>query len=176
MSVKDQIPCNTDLLQSAKFILSFPRISTTQFFCQSANIPGISSGFAMQNTMFSDLPIPGDKINYETFNIEFLLDEELQSWRQIHDWIRGLVFPEEFEEYKNLKNASKYSQQMRYPQYADAELIVLGSNNLPTIKIHIIEAFPVSVSGIDFDIRLGSERTLSAIATFKFKRYDIVKA
>ena len=96
MAAKDFTPCNTDILQASKYILSFPRISATQFFCQAVNVPGVSSQFTVQNTPFSDLPIPGDKLNYEVLTIEFLLDEELQSWRIIFDWLRAVTFPAEF--------------------------------------------------------------------------------
>ena len=176
MALKDNSPCNQDILQSSKFILAFPRISTTQFFCQSANIPEISTSSTLQNTMFSDLNIPGDKLQYGTLEIEFLLDEELESWRQVHDWMRGITFPENFDEYKNLKHLSKYSENSLFPQYADAYLTVLSSNGVPTTKCHFIEAFPVSLSGISFDIRVGSEKTMIASASFKFKRYDIIVA
>ena len=77
MSANDVAPCNQDLLQSAKFILVIPRLTTTQFFCQAANIPGIASTPKIQTTPLLDLAIPGDKINFDTLDIEFLLDEEL---------------------------------------------------------------------------------------------------
>lgn len=175
MSAKDVSVCNTDLLQSAKFILSFPRISATQFFCQAINVPGISSQSTIQATTFSDLHIPGDKIQYDTLNIEFLLDEELQSWTSVHDWIRALTFPEDFKEYSNLDKLSKYSQQVKFPQYAEAELLILAANGTPKVKLHFIEAFPISLSGFQMDVRQGSDATLTANATFRYKRYNLIK-
>lgn len=175
MSVKDVSVCNTDLLQSAKFIFSLPRITSTQFFCQAINIPGISTQSTLQSTTFSDLNIPGDKLVYESLNIEFLIDEDLESWTQIHDWMRGIAFPEAFEERQNLKLQTRFSEKSKYPQYSDAELITLAANNTPKIKFHFIDLFPVELSGIPFDVRIGSEKTITATATFKFKRYDIVK-
>lgn len=176
MSAKDQSVCNTDLLQPTKFILSFPRISSTQFFCQAVNVPGLSAGSPSQSTPFSDLPIPGDKIQYEEMNITFLVDEELQSWLQIHDWIKGLTFPKEFEEYQNLDKMSRYANNKKFPQYADAELITLSAGSNPKVKFHFVDVFPVSLSGFDMDIRLSSENIITASASFKYKRYDVVKA
>ena len=80
MAFSDIAVCNTDLLQSAKFIFSIPRLTTTQFFCQKVNVPGISSQNTVQATPFIDLPIPGDKMLYDQLDIEFLVDEELSSW------------------------------------------------------------------------------------------------
>jgi hypothetical protein len=175
MSIKDSAICNTDLLQPSKFILAFPRIQLTQFFCQAVNIPGISVQNTMQNTPFSDLSIPGDKINYDTFTMEFLVDEELQSWIQVHDWIKGISFPTDFQDYKDLKSSTRYSTISEYPQYADADLIIQSAVNQAKIKFHFVDMFPVSVSGVNLDIRVGSERTLTAIATFRYKRFDIIK-
>lgn len=173
MAAKDFTPCDTDILQSSKYILSFPRISATQFFCQAVNIPGVSVTPTSQPTPFSDLPIPGDKLNYEDLNLEFLLDEELQSWRIIHDWLRGITFPEEYEEHKNLKRLSRYSGQVKNPQYADAELIILSASNNPKIKIRFIDTFPVSLGAIQMDLRQDSSHIMSASATFKYSRYNI---
>lgn len=175
MAAKDFSPCNTDILQSAKFIFSIPRLTSTQFFCQSANIPGISTEPKYQPTTFLDLAIPGDKIQFGQLDVEFLLDEELQSWNAISEWMRGIAFPENFEEYKNLKHLSRFSENVQFPQYADAELIVLSSTNKQTVKVQFKDLFPISLSGINFDVRLGSDTIMTASATFKYKRYDVVK-
>jgi len=175
MSIQDKAICNTDLLQSSKFILSFPRIQLTQFFCQAVNIPGISVQNTLQTTPFSDLNIPGDKINFDIFSMEFLVDEELQSWVQVHDWIRGITFPTEFTEYKDLNKSSKFSSVSKHPQYADADLIVQSATNQSKIKFHFVDMFPISVSGVNLDVRVGSERVLTATANFKYKRFDVIK-
>lgn len=175
MSIKDSAICNTDLLQSPKWVLSFPRIQLTQFFCQSVNIPGVSVQNTVQNTPFSDLNIPGDKINFDSFTMEFLVDEELQSWVQVHDWLRGISFPKEFEEYKDLSNATRFSKSLQTPQYADADLILQSATNQPKIKFHFVDMFPISISGVNLDVRVGSERVLTATATFKYKRFDVIK-
>ena len=175
MSAKDVSVCNTDLLQSAKFILTFPRLTSTQFFCQSINIPGVTTQNTSQPTPFMDLNIPGDKFVYDTLNIDFLLDEELQSWTAIYDWMRGIAFPTEFEEYKNLKHLSKFSEHTSFPQYADAEVTILAANNIPKLKFKFIDMFPITLSQIALDIRLGSEHTMTSTASFRFKRYDIIR-
>lgn len=173
MAAQDFSPCDQDILQSAKFIFTIPRLTSTQFFCQAANIPGISTHTKYQTTAFLDLAIPGDKIIFEDLNIEFLLDEELQSWIGISEWMRGIAFPENFDQHINLRHQSKYSERVEFPQYADAELVVLSSSNQPTVKVYFKDLFPISLSAIDFDIRLSSEKVMTASASFKYKRYDV---
>jgi hypothetical protein len=173
MAAKDFSPCDTDILQASKYILTFPRIAATQFFCQAVNLPGVSTNPTGIDTPFSSLPIPGDKIQYEPLVIEFLIDEELQSWRVLHDWLHGIAFPTEFAEYKNLKDLSRYSSELKYPQYADAELILLSASNNPKIRIKFVDVFPVSLGGINLDLRLDSSHIMLCTCTFKYSRYEI---
>lgn len=175
MAIQDSSVCNTDLLQPAKFIFSIPRLTPIQFFCQSVSIPGMTTHPTSQPTPLSDIVIPGDKLVYESCVIDFLIDEELNSWFSIYDWMRGIAFPNNSQEYKNLKHQSRYSEKVKYPQYADAEIITLSANNNPKIKFRLIDLFPIYLSGFVMDVRLTSETVLTAKAEFKFKQLEILK-
>ena len=175
MAIKDTAPCNTDLLQSSKFILSFPRIIATQFFCQVVNIPDITViNNPVQPTPFKDLNIPGDKLNYQDLTIVFQIDEELNSWTIVYDWLKGITFPHDFGEYKNLDNLSRFSDKI-YPQYADAELKILSTVNKPLINISFKDCFPVFLSGFSMDIRDNAEKIITASATFRYKDFTITR-
>jgi len=166
--------CNTDLLNPSKFIFSIPRLTETQFVCQNANLPGIQSDQEIQSTPFVNLPLPGNKLTYNPLTLSFLVDEELKSWLAIHSWLTGLTNPQNFDQYKNLKYQSQFSLlKGKDPQYADAELLTLSASNIPKIKITFIDIFPISLSGIDFDIKLSSENVIIANATFLYKYYTI---
>ena len=51
-------------------------------------------GNATQPTYLKDLPIPGDKMEFEDLNVRFLVDENLENYMEIQNWMRGLGFPE----------------------------------------------------------------------------------
>lgn len=176
MAIEDTNICNTDLLQSAKFIFTIPRLNEVQFFCQAINLPGVNSQSTVQLNPFRDMGVPGDKMEYEDLNIEFLLDEELRSWSSIYYWIKGYTQAEAWDDYVNLDKLSKYSQYeyINTPQYADAILTTLSAaSNKPKVNIHFIDLFPVYLSAIPFDIRVTAAKTMTATATFRFKRYEI---
>lgn len=175
MAIQDTNICNTDLLQSSKFIFSIPSLVATQFFVQAANIPGVNSTNTFQTTPFRDVAVPGDKMEYEDLNIEFLVDEELRSWLAIYHWIEGYTFAEKFEDYKNLGNISKYQKYefMQYPQYGDAFLITLSASGKQLVKFQFVDIFPTYLSQIPLDVRISSEKTITATASFRFKRYTI---
>ena len=70
-----------------KFILAnYPQVD---FFSNEANLPGITLGTAIQPTYLKDIDIPGDKLTYEDFSLQFIVDEDMKNYTQIHNWMRG---------------------------------------------------------------------------------------
>lgn len=178
MTVLNRNPANTDLLQSTKFRVIFDKFPTMTYFCTSANLPGVSLTEIIYPTSLLDVYVPGEKILYDTFNITFLVDEDLRAWTEIHDWIRGLTFPTEFEEFVNLKNIT--SQQT--PAIAqkgtnnvgmsDAVLTLHTNKNNPNVRFRFIDLFPTSVSTIVFNTGDTAENIMTADATFRFAYYN----
>ena len=74
-----------------KFILS--KAPKVDFMCQSANIPSISMGTAVQATYLKDIAVPGDKVLYDDLNLRFLIDENMENYLQIYKLITGLGYP-----------------------------------------------------------------------------------
>lgn len=175
MSAINRNPTNPNFLHPNKFQLNFSRMPNTTFFCQAVNLPGVSMGEILQPTPFVDLYRPGEKILYDTLNITFIVDEDLTSWREIHDWIRGLTFPKDFSEYRRLPQLSKFASDTT-PQYADATLTLLTSSNNVNYRIVLHECFPTSLSSLMFSAADSPDSVLTSDATFRFSYFDIVTA
>ena len=107
MTILTRNPENTDLLQSTKFRLTFDRLPGVTYFCQVANFPGVSLTEVIRPTPFVDLYVPGEKLIYDTFNITFYIDEDLRTWLELHDWMRGITFPTDFKEYVGLSRTAR---------------------------------------------------------------------
>ena len=167
---------NPNYLHSNKFKLGFSRLPNVQYFCQSVSVPGISMSEAFQPTPFLDLYAPGDKAVYDVLVATFIIDEDLKTWKEIHDWIRGMTFPENFEEYKNLDKLSKYYGKPNAPQYSDATLTLLSSNNNPIHRFKFYDVFPTSISSFIVNTQDSPENILTADVTFRFSYYDIENA
>lgn len=176
MSAISRTPPNTNVLQPTKFRVIFPRITSVTYFCQSVNIPGIQVTPARQGTPFVDLYRPGDKMQYETFDIDFLVDEELWSWQIIHDWMRGYSFPCSFDEYANMNRESITSLHADRPQYSDAFLLSLTALNNVKTMIKLIDAFPVSLSEIRFDSKQSADEPIIARASFRYQLYNFERS
>ena len=86
-------PTVYDYATGTQWRLAFNRVPKTTWFCTSANVPGITLGEAMFPTPMSDMFITGDKLTFETLNITFIVDEELQNYRELWDWMVGIGAP-----------------------------------------------------------------------------------
>jgi hypothetical protein len=165
-------PENTSFLQSTKFALTFRRIPNLVYFLQAVNLPGVSTGEALQPTPFVDLYRPGDKIVYDTLNVTFLVDEDMRSWFELHDWIRGLTFPKSFDEYNRLKKENSDFGKI----YSDATLSITRNSNLPNIRLRFADCFPTNLSTIQFNAMDSADMTLIADATFRFQYYEVERS
>lgn len=167
-------PINTSLQAPNRYQVTFNRVPNTSYFCQNLNIPGVSLGEIIRNTPFVDLYSPGEKLIYDSFNITFLLDEDLKAWLDIHDWMRALTFPEDFKEYRDLPRLSKFSNKPN-PQFSDATVTILTSKYNANYSVKLFDCFPVSLSSIMFNSSDSAESTITADATFRFAYFNIDK-
>ena len=176
MTALNRNPINTDLLQSTKFRVTFARLPTVTYFCNSANLPGISLTEIAMPTPFVDLYMPGEKAVYDTFNITFLVDEDLRAWTELHDWIRGATFPTQYEEYVNLirtnQGANIRSASIRPPVYTDASLTIFTNKNNPNFRVKFVDVFPTNVGSLSFSSGDTAENIVTADATFRFSYFD----
>lgn len=166
MTVLTRTPENTNALQPTKFLLTFNRIKDTQFFCQSVNIPGITLGEVDRATPFLDMYSPGTKLNYEPLDIEFIVDSELYSWRNLYNWFLSIADPDGFE--KRDHNGEIQTNK----HFSDATLTVLSNLNNPTVRIEYRNVFPLSMSEIQFNTRLSADTIITCRATFRYQSYN----
>ena len=50
-----------------------------EYFCTKVELPGISLNESTQETRFKEIPIPGDKLDYEDLTMSFMVDENLEN-------------------------------------------------------------------------------------------------
>ena len=161
-----------------KFILS--KAPKVDFMCQSANIPSINMGTAVQATYLKDIAVPGDKVLYDDLNLRFLIDENMENYLQIYKWITGLGYPESVEQYNTLKSDDPYSvindierTDPRYFESSDATLQILSSNYQPNILVKFKDVFPTSLSTLEFDVSDRDYSYFTAQVSFKYTIYEI---
>ena len=168
---------NRNYLSPVGFKFTITKVPKADFFSNSASIPGINLGFAVQPTYLKDLPAPGDKLTYADFSLRFFVDENLTNYLEVHNWLRALGFPESFDEFTALKENDKYNptNDARNPlnEYSDASLFIYNSQFNEVARVDFKDVFPVSLSTINFDATDTDIQYISAEATFKYSIYNI---
>lgn len=172
-SVLTRQPQNTSLLQTTKYIFSMPRINNVQYFCQEANLPGVSLPEMPRPTSVVDLYVPGNKMVYNRFEITFLIDADLKAWTDIHDWMRALTTPVSNAEYQNLWKRDTVINPKQMAQYADGILTIMSGLNNPKFRIKYLNMFPTSLSEIQFKTTGNAEDILTATVSFRYDYFEI---
>ena len=176
----DKQIANRNYMSPLGFKLILTKTPKVDFLCQSANIPSISMGTAIQPSYLKDIPVPGDKVLYDDLNVRFLVDEKMENYLAIHKWMTGLGYPESIGQYSQLKKDDNRTDGLvddkgdpLYFQYSDATLQVLNSNYKPSVLINFKDAFPISLSTLDFDVTTRDYNYFTAEVTFKYTIYNI---
>lgn len=163
---------NRNFLSPIGFRFSLSKSPKINFFCNYARIPEISLGTALQTNYFRDLDIPGEKLSYGDFSLRFLIDENLENYLEVHNWLRGLGFPENFDEFSSL-NKNQYGLVNEANQFSDGTMHILNSNYNTVAKVEFKDLFPISLSSLDFEATVGEVDYLTAEVTFKYTIYNI---
>ena len=176
----DKQIANRNYMSPLGFKLVLTKTPKVDFLCQSANIPQISMGTAVQPTYLKDIPVPGDKVLYDDLNVRFLVDEKMENYLAIHKWITGLGYPESLGQFSQLKKDDRRTDarvsdaaDSRYFEFSDATLQILNSNYKPSVLVNFKDAFPVSLSTLDFDVTTRDYAYFTAEVTFKYTIYNI---
>jgi hypothetical protein len=172
MSAIDKTPTNKNFLSPLNFTFVLKRSPNLNFFVQKINLPSISLDSVNQNSPLLPIPFAAGQISFESLQVSFKVDEDLQNYLEIHNWIRALGFPESNEQYKALSSREKATG-----EWVKSDITIIISNGLkqPNYDITFYEAFPISISSLDFETTDNDVDYITATTTFKYAYYTITK-
>jgi hypothetical protein len=167
---------NRNFLSPTGFKFTLKRSPKVAFFCNEANIPDLNLGVAVQPSYLKDIDLPGDKIVFGDLNLRFLVDENLENYMEIQNWIRGLGYPENLNQFAELEsqgivqaNYAKKSQNI----YSDGTLQILTSSSIPNFQVVFKDLFPYSLGTLTFDATQTDIQYFTADVGFKYTIYSI---
>lgn len=163
---------NTNELRNNKFRFELFKMPETSWKCVGANIPGTSLPIAWQKTRFNPIPHSGLTIEFEPLEIEFLIDEDMNSYLEMTNWMRGMAMPIDATGYKNLKiQDMELSPDGRL--VSDALLTILTNSSVPNLYVEFKDVFPIRLTNTKFQNTVDSPETQTCTATFAYTWFDI---
>ena len=144
-------------------------------------------------TQLVDYPIVGEKLTYDQFSMTFIVDEKLQNFMEIHNWLVNMAPPQNQNQF--MSRTSDYvlptGQNTKfYPAdnddsqtstgstsdrqlYCDITLFILSSKNNPVATVVMRDAFPTSLSSLDYSQQDTDTNYVQCNVTFAYPFYTL---
>jgi hypothetical protein len=186
-------PTVFDYAQSNQFKVYIPIFPLVEWFVVSCNVPGVTMGQGVVATPLIDMPVVGEKLTYDNFSMTFLVDEKLKNFMELHNWLVNMAPPENMEQFMAITsdyvlNTGKST--LFYPPdnqdsqartgntsdrqlYCDITLFILSSKNNPVATVVMRDAFPVSLSSLDYSQQETDTSYVQCNVTFAYPFYTI---
>tara|TARA_Y100000768_G_scaffold376140_1_gene347840 strand:- start:33 stop:617 length:585 start_codon:yes stop_codon:yes gene_type:complete len=181
-------PTKLDYSSPTQFKFSINQLPKVEFFTTAANLPGINLGDAIFPTPYKEIPVMGDTLTYENLAISFIVDEHLENYISMHEWLVAIGFPQNRDQFANFRSETSNSpverqgasvDLVRPPttsrgMFGDATLTILSNKNNPLVEVRFQDLYPVSLGALQYDQSLTDVTYLTVNAEFDYKIYEIV--
>jgi hypothetical protein len=171
-------PTNLDFASPSQFKFNLIKIPNVEYFTTGVNIPAISfTGDAELNTRYKSVAFMGDTMDFSDLEVTFLVNESLENYREIHDWMTGIGFPQDNPQFaaaiRNSPQTKPNTKSTLNPSSltSDATITILTNKNNPTVRVNFTNCYPTSLSGLQYNTQNTDSEQLSATATFKYDLY-----
>lgn len=167
-SMISKTPENTSILQSTKFTFLIPELPFARYFCQTVSLPGVSTTEVAVSSPFSNTYRHGDKLNYDVFSINAIVDEDLRVWEETYKWLIALTKPTKFSEYGKTSFGDGRL-------YFDGVLTINTNANNPNLRIKFKNCHPTSLGAINFNTAENAETIPTADINFRYDQFEIIR-
>lgn len=168
------VPTNINPLSPNGFMFNIQKLPKIAFFCQSVNLPGITLGSPEFSNPFNIAPIPGETLTYDQLTVQFLVDENMENYQSIYNWIVALGFPESYDQYITFTNNDTTNYSELAKNYSDATLQILTANNVNAKTVQFIDLFPIGIDSLQFAGTNNDVQYLIGNATFRYALYKFL--
>ena len=182
-------PDKLDYASPTQFKFIINQLPKVEFFTTAVNVPGISSSDVLMNTPFKSIPQMGTNLTYENLSVTFLVDEYLENYKSLHDWLIAIGFPKNREQFSTFRgntsnspiSTSGTSQDIGDVQpstsargmFSDATLTILSNKNNPIVEIRFQDLYPLNIGALEFNQNATDVEYLTVSAEFVYKLYEI---
>jgi hypothetical protein len=153
---------NINMLSPTGFKLTInkEKFANTEFFITSFTIPDISVSPIETRYRNSINYEAGEPRSFGDLSLRFAIDEDMKNYTEIYDW---------------LKSCSEEGSVKGQIEQHDMILSVMSSHNNINKQFQFRDAFPTSLSGVEFNAQSTDVEYLQADVTFRYNEFSIIK-
>lgn len=139
-----------------KLTMDSTKYGNVEYFITSVVLPTVNSAEVVTSFRNRQGYMPGDKIMYDTLNVRMLIDEDMNNYNEIFDWLN-----------RNSLSDGKL-------EFCDMTLNIMSSKSKVNKQVKFTSAFPVSLNGVEFNTQNSDIEYLQADVTFRFDTMNFI--
>lgn len=158
----------TNYLSTGGFDIKVARLPNVEFFAQKLLLPGVSANPVETQTPLRSMYNVPDRLRFADFDLSFIIDENMENYREVFAWLEGIGTPDNFNQYKNL-------QQSTEGLVSDITVLLLNSHKNPNIRFNFINCFPIGLTPVSLDMSQQDVQYAEATVTLRYDAFTIEK-
>ena len=182
-------PTKLDYASPTQFKFSINQLPKVEFFTTAANIPDLSLSDVVIPTPFKQVPVLGQNLTYGNLSITFIVDEFLENYRELHNWLTAIGFPKSREQFKNFRTTTSNNPSVDKviktdvtavgksipdsAMYSDGTITILSNKNNPIVEVRFSDMYPVSLGALEFNQQATDVEYMTVSAEFTYQIYEI---
>ena len=178
-------PEQLDYASPTQFRFGIQQLPKVEFFTINATLPGIEGTSVDVSNPFKNIAIMGEKLVYNDLTITFIVDEFLDNYQSLHNWMVGYGFPSDRAQFRKHRDVTSNTPAggstpsvdilgkavSDKAMYSDAFLMILSNKNNPILNVNFQNVFPISLSGLDYTQGATDVEYMTADVSFKYQIY-----
>lgn len=160
---------NLNYLQptSYKLVIDRKNFPNLEYFAQNVSHPGVTANASeIPFRSLAQTPFVGASLNYGELTANIILDENMTSYVEMHDWIRRVV------DEKPRKALDRNTNNP--PTYCDITLSILSSQNEELKKVRYMDCCPTTLGEISFESTASGTEFIVFPVSFRFTYFELV--
>jgi hypothetical protein len=185
-------PDKLDYASPTQFRFGIHQLPKVEFFAVSATIPAIALSDVVIPTPFKSIPMMGDQLTFDNLTVSFIVDEFLENYLSIHEWMTAIGFPKnrkQFSDFKtNISNTPSTARSAASTStdigdvkaaspnnalFSDATLTILSNKNNPIVNVFFRDLYPVAMTALDYNQQATDVEYITASIDFAYQIYEI---
>ena len=185
-------PDKLDYASPTQFRFGIHQLPKVEFFAVSATIPAIALSDVLIPTPFKSIPMMGDQLTFDNLSVSFIVDEFLENYLSIHEWMTAIGFPKnrkQFSDFKtNISNTPSTARSAASTStdigdvkaaspnnalFSDATLTILSNKNNPIVNVFFRDLYPVAMTALDYNQQATDVEYITASIDFAYQIYEI---
>jgi hypothetical protein len=158
----NNLTSNLNLLSPTGFKLTINRskYANIEFFITTFSIPDISISPIQIHHRGTSAYSAGESMTFGDLSLRFAIDEDMNNYSEIYNWLES-----------NVKSSSDDKQIDQH----DMILSIMSSHNNVNKQFQFKNAFPITLSGVEFSTQSTSVDYLQADVSFRYDEFLIIK-